>query len=208
MQVKQYLRMAILASFFSISQAANVQWVDKIAVIVNNDVITERDIQDISNQLKASASGKQLTGVNIREVATDNLISERLLKQAAENMQLTISDQEIAQQIRKVATANHLTVAQFLAEIKREGVGEQRLKQTMKENLPVQKLVTATAQDQAQVSDEEVAAFLQEKKLTPTEQNKEKVQQFILSMKEQQILQSIAQDLKKSAYIEFKKKPY
>ncbi|PZO95986.1 MAG: hypothetical protein DI620_00295 [Haemophilus parainfluenzae] len=208
MQVKQYLRMAILASFFSISQAANVQWVDKIAVIVNNDVITERDIQDISNQLKASASGKQLTGVNIREVATDNLISERLLKQAAENMQLTISDQEIDQQIRKVATANHLTVAQFLAEIKREGVGEQRLKQTMKENLLVQKLVTATAQDQAQVSDEEVAAFLQEKKLTPTEQNKEKVQQFILSMKEQQILQSIAQDLKKSAYIEFKKKPY
>lgn len=208
MQVKQYLRMAILASFFSISQAANVQWVDKIAVIVNNDVITERDIQDISNQFKASASGKQLTGVNIREVATDNLISERLLKQAAENMQLTISDQEIAQQIRKVATANHLTVAQFLAEIKREGVGEQRLKQTMKENLLVQKLVTATAQDQAQVSDEEVAAFLQEKKLTPTEQNKEKVQQFILSMKEQQILQSIAQDLKKSAYIEFKKKPY
>lgn len=200
--------MAILASFFSISQAANVQWVDKIAVIVNNDVITERDIQDISNQFKASASGKQLTGVNIREVATDNLISERLLKQAAENMQLTISDQEIAQQIRKVATANHLTVAQFLAEIKREGVGEQRLKQTMKENLLVQKLVTATAQDQAQVSDEEVAAFLQEKKLTPTEQNKEKVQQFILSMKEQQILQSIAQDLKKSAYIEFKKKPY
>lgn len=200
--------MAILASFFSISQAANVQWVDKIAVIVNNDVITERDIQDISNQLKASASGKQLTGVNIREVATDNLISERLLKQAAENMQLTISDQEIDQQIRKVATANHLTVAQFLAEIKREGVGEQRLKQTMKENLLVQKLVTATAQDQAQVSDEEVAAFLQEKKLTPTEQNKEKVQQFILSMKEQQILQSIAQDLKKSAYIEFKKKPY
>ena len=198
--------MAILASFFSISQAANVQWVDKIAVIVNNDVITERDIQDISNQLKASASGKQLTGVNIREVATDNLISERLLKQAAENMQLTISDQEIDQQIRKVATANHLTVAQFLAEIKREGVGEQRLKQTMKENLLVQKLVTATAQDQAQVSDEEVAAFLQEKKLTPTEQNKEKVQQFILSMKEQQILQSIAQDLKKSAYIEFKKK--
>lgn len=171
MQVKQYLRMAILASFFSISQAANVQWVDKIAVIVNNDVITERDIQDISNQLKASASGKQLTGVNIREVATDNLISERLLKQAAENMQLTISDQEIDQQIRKVATANHLTVAQFLAEIKREGVGEQRLKQTMKENLLVQKLVTATAQDQAQVSDEEVAAFLQEKKLTPTEQN-------------------------------------
>lgn len=208
MQVKQYLRMAILASFFSISQAANVQWVDKIAVIVNNDVITERDIQDISNQFKASASGKQLTGVNIREVATDNLISERLLKQAAENMQLTISDQEIDQQIRKVATANHLTVAQFLAEIKREGVGEQRLKQTMKENLLVQKLVTATAQDQAQVSDEEVAAFLQEKKLTPTEQNKEKVQQFILSMKEQQILQSIAQDLKKSAYIEFKKKPY
>ena len=208
MEVKQYLRMAILASFFSISQAANVQWVDKIAVIVNNDVITERDIQDISNQLKASASGKQLTGVNIREVATDNLISERLLKQAAENMQLTISDQEIDQQIRKVATANHLTVAQFLAEIKREGVGEQRLKQTMKENLLVQKLVTATAQDQAQVSDEEVAAFLQEKKLTPTEQNKEKVQQFILSMKEQQILQSIAQDLKKSAYIEFKKKPY
>lgn len=208
MQVKQYLRMAILASFFSISQAANVQWVDKIAVIVNNDVITERDIQDISNQLKASASGKQLTGVNIREVATDNLISERLLKQAAENMQLTISDQEIDQQIRKVATANHLTVAQFLAEIKREGVREQRLKQTMKENLLVQKLVTATAQDQAQVSDEEVAAFLQEKKLTPTEQNKEKVQQFILSMKEQQILQSIAQDLKKSAYIEFKKKPY
>ena len=208
MQVKQYLRMAILASFFSISQAANVQWVDKIAVIVNNDVITERDIQDISNQLKASASGKQLTGVNIREVATDNLISERLLKQAAENMQLTISDQEIDQQIRKVATANHLTVAQFLAEIKREGVGEQRLKQTMKENLLVQKLVTATAQDQAQVSDEEVAAFLQEKKLTPTEQNKEKVQQFILSMKEQQILHSIAQDLKKSAYIEFKKKPY
>lgn len=200
--------MAILASFFSISQAANVQWVDKIAVIVNNDVITERDIQDISNQLKASASGKQLTGVNIREVATDNLISERLLKQAAENMQLTISDQEIDQQIRKVATANHLTVAQFLAEIKREGVREQRLKQTMKENLLVQKLVTATAQDQAQVSDEEVAAFLQEKKLTPTEQNKEKVQQFILSMKEQQILQSIAQDLKKSAYIEFKKKPY
>ena len=208
MQVKQYLRMAILASFFSISQAANVQWVDKIAVIVNNDVITERDIQDISNQLKASTSSKQLTGVNIREVATDNLISERLLKQAAENMQLTISDQEIDQQIRKVATANHLTVAQFLAEIKREGVGEQRLKQTMKENLLVQKLVTATAQDQAQVSDEEVAAFLQEKKLTPTEQNKEKVQQFILSMKEQQILQSIAQDLKKSAYIEFKKKPY
>lgn len=208
MQVRQYLSMVILTSFFSVSQAANVQWIDRIAVIVNNDVVTERDIQDISNQLKASTSAKQLAGINTRQIATDNLIKERLLKQAAENMQLKISDQEIDQQIHKVAAANHLTSAQFLAEIKREGVGEDRLKQTIRDNLLVQKLTEATAQDQTQVSDEEVRAFLQEKNLAPIEKNKEGVRQLIHSNKEQQVLESIAQDLKKSAYIQFKQKPY
>ncbi|MFH4354495.1 MAG: SurA N-terminal domain-containing protein [Neisseriaceae bacterium] len=198
----------ILGMSLSNIQAAPVTWADQIVVVVNKDVITQRDIEDISHQIRIHVPPAQLKKMDIQQVAINQLIQQRLLKQAAENLQVEITEKEIDNEILKLAEANHLSVETFYTKIEKEGVPKATLRNTIKDNLSVAHLAESLVQEQVKASPEEVNSLLQSRHLPLTEENKKQASNFIARSKQEQILASFAEEMKKKAYIEYRKKPY
>ncbi|MCV2509428.1 MAG: SurA N-terminal domain-containing protein, partial [Neisseriaceae bacterium] len=208
MSLRKWLSAVLLGFGLLSANAAPVQWVDQIVVVVNQDVITQRDINDISNQIRAQVPKSELKKIDVKQVAIDNLIQQRLLKQAAENMQIKISEKEIDAEVEKIAASNKLTSEQFYKAIAREGVPKSMLRATVKDNLMVDALAKEVSQGQIEVTEAEIEALLNQNKMPATEQNKQDARNFIENAKQQEILSSIVQDLKNRAYIEYREKPY
>lgn len=195
----------------SMALASPIQWVDRIVVVVNNDVITQRDIEDISTRIKrslpASEAGK-VSAADIEKMAIGNLIQERLLKQAAENVKVKVSEEDIDQEINKLAKEKNMDVAHFYQRIEKEGVSKAFLRKTIKDNLMVAHLVNSVSGDSPRVSDQEVQQLLEQNHMPTNQQNIAQAKQYIIQAKNQQILGSILQEMQKAALIEYRKKPY
>ena len=54
MKFNKSISAVIIGLSLSMMTANPVQWVDRIVVVVNNDVITQRDIEDISTRIARS----------------------------------------------------------------------------------------------------------------------------------------------------------
>lgn len=55
MKFNKSVSAVIIGLSLSMMAASPIQWVDRIVVVVNNDVITQRDIEDISTRIKRSS---------------------------------------------------------------------------------------------------------------------------------------------------------
>ena len=99
MKFNKSISAVIIGLSLSMMTANPVQWVDRIVVVVNNDVITQRDIEDISTRIARSLpkneAGK-VSAMDIEKMAIGNLIQERLLKQAAENIKIKVSEEDLS----------------------------------------------------------------------------------------------------------------
>lgn len=78
----------------------------------------------------------------------DELIGERLMLQEAKKLNLLVSDDEVTEQLSKMAagsknakTGKPLTTKEFLGQLKRIGVREKDFRQRVKANLSLQKVV-------------------------------------------------------------------
>lgn len=190
------------------SSAKSIQWVDQIVVIVNQDVVTQRDVDDASRQIKLQTSKADLKTIDIKQIAIDSLVQQRLLKQAAENMQITVSEQTIDDQVAKLASVNKMSTDQFYKAIAKEGVPKSTLRATIKDGLLVDTLAQQVLRDQIEVTNDEIKSLLVHNKMPLTESNRQDARNFITNAKQQEFLSSIVQDLKNRAYIEYRSKPY
>ena len=211
MKFNKSISAVIIGLSLSMMTANPVQWVDRIVVVVNNDVITQRDIEDISTRIKRSLpkneAGK-VSAMDIEKMAIGNLIQERLLKQAAENIKIKVSEEDIDQEISKLAKEKNMDVARFCQQIEKEGVSKALLRKTIRDNLMVTHLVKSVSGGGPNVSDQEIQQLLEQNHMQANQQNVALAKQYIIQAKNQQLLGSILQEMQKAALIEYRKKPY
>ena len=211
MKFNKSISAVIIGLSLSMMTANPVQWVDRIVVVVNNDVITQRDIEDISTRIARSLpkneAGK-VSAMDIEKMAIGNLIQERLLKQAAENIKIKVSEEDIDQEISKLAKEKNMDVARFYQQIEKEGVSKALLRKTIRDNLMVTHLVKSVSGGGPNVSDQEIQQLLQQNHMPTNQQNIAQARQYIIQAKNQQLLGSILQEMQKAALIEYRKKPY
>ncbi|PZU04192.1 MAG: hypothetical protein DI619_03555 [Francisella sp.] len=211
MKFNKSISAVIIGLSLSMMTANPVQWVDRIVVVVNNDVITQRDIEDISTRIARSLpkneAGK-VSAMDIEKMAIGNLIQERLLKQAAENIKIKVSEEDIDQEISKLAKEKNMDVARFYQQIEKEGVSKALLRKTIRDNLMVTHLVKSVSGGGPNVSDQEIQQLLEQNHMQANQQNVAQAKQYIIQAKNQQLLGSILQEMQKAALIEYRKKPY
>ena len=146
--------------------------------------------------------------MDIEKMAIGNLIQERLLKQAAENIKIKVSEEDIDQEISKLAKEKNMDVARFYQQIEKEGVSKALLRKTIRDNLMVTHLVKSVSGGGPNVSDQEIQQLLEQNHMQANQQNVAQAKQYIIQAKNQQLLGSILQEMQKAALIEYRKKPY
>ena len=147
----------------SLSASAYSQTVDRIAVIVNDGVVLESDIQlKIKNFKKEAAiSGARVPSEkDLRDEIIEALIIEELQLQIADKAGIKISDEELNVTVKRVAQQNELTIEEFIQSIEDEGDSYELVRDEIKRSLKINRVQQGRVQNRISITQEELVNFL------------------------------------------------
>lgn len=155
---------ALLVTVGLAGASAHAELVDRVAAVVNNDIIALSEVQLRAaaelNQLNAQtdpearAKGRQ----RVLHEALDVLIGEKLLEADGRAMQIAVTDAEVETAIADVRAQNSLSEEQFDRELRGAGYSPQGYREFMKKQLGRLKLLQQRVRSKVKVTDEDLKA--------------------------------------------------
>ena len=154
---------ATLLCFTSISAVAAEREIDRVAAIVDNSVVLESDIVDIVERVKrnAAAQGQTLpSDAALRTQATERLILTNLQLQMAQRMGMQISDSQLDDTIRNIASGENLSLEAFRQQVVSEEGNYERFRERLREEMITGEVVRANVQRRIYISPQEVESLI------------------------------------------------
>lgn len=143
---------------------------DGIAVIVNNNVILDSDIANLTNRITKQTDKKNLPAPNIlRKQIIDQLINETLIIQQANKANISISDPELEQAIEGIAAQNKLTMQEFKNYLNSTGLDFNLYKEQIRRDMLMDQIRLAELRDRITVSDYEIKTVTKNIDQQPTQ---------------------------------------
>lgn len=137
---------------------------DKVAVIVNDDVITEAEIaarvQLVVSNLKKANRGQLPPSSVLRKQVVDNMVLERIQEQRARQLGVKIDDDMLDQAFADLASRNKMSVSQFQSTLKRDGVDLGEFKNQLRTQTMIRQLVNREVNSRIQITEQDVDAYL------------------------------------------------
>ena len=143
---------------------AHAELVDRIAAVVNNDVITlsevETRIAPDAQRLRAEpdAAKRAEQRAQLVKRGVDLLIGERLMENQVRELNIEVADSEIELGMDDVKKQNNITSEQFEGLLAQEGYTLASYKAFMRKHLARLKLVNLKVRSKVKISDEDLKA--------------------------------------------------
>jgi peptidyl-prolyl cis-trans isomerase SurA len=143
----------------------HAETVEKIVAIVNDEIITQQDIDNYKKQLQR---GKFIDDLLMDDKATiskdrtaliNHMIDERIIDSEVKREDLSVTLEKVDQEIRKIAEGNHMSKAQLAAEVKKEGISFADYQQFIKQRLERQALVQKAISSKIKITDDEIQNY-------------------------------------------------
>ena len=145
-----------------VSHAKEVE-LDKVAVIVNNGVVLESEIQDLVKSVKAQAEDNNQSLPSdraLRTQVTDKLINDSLMLQMGERMGVKISDAQLDETISNMAKDNNLSLPEFRQAIINDGLDYEKYRESVRTELISGEVRRANVRRRIYISPQEVSNLL------------------------------------------------
>ena len=154
---------ALAASPGARAQAIATDPVDRIVAVVDEDVILQSELDRAVGNILAQYAGRsgQLPSRDVVErQVLERLISIRLQLARAEQTGIRVSDMELDQSVMRLAQQNNVSLDQLRASLERDGFSYTEFRDTMRDELVVQRLRQRFVQSRVNVTDTEVDILL------------------------------------------------
>lgn len=168
--IKRFLKAVFLFLIFFLAfmpQKASAEVVDGIVAVVNDDVITQGDINEvlipIYSQYKATYSDEQLIQ-KLQEARKDillQMIEDKLIIQEAEKLGVSVSDEEVQDRLEQIK-GQFMDEAEFQEALRSQGITLEQLKEKYRQQLIIKKLVNYEVREKVDVTPTEVAQYYQQ----------------------------------------------
>jgi len=154
----------VLCSLFATSAALALQTsLDRIVAIVDESVITERDLSNRIELIKIDfnrASRRLPSEAVLQRQVLEGLISDSLLVQEATRRGIKITDGQLNQTMQRLARQNKMNLSDFRSSLIAEGLDYDKYRETVRRELVVSTLSRQYGQRNATISDAEVDEFI------------------------------------------------
>ena len=146
------------------SQNANAQQaLDKIIAVVNDDVITQNEldnrIADFIVQLKLDKNSKEQMKALSKQVL-ERMISTRIQLQMAKQMGITIDDISLNRMIENIAQSNNITLPKLKNSLAKDGISFDRFREQTREDIIIKQLQQRMVASKVNISDQEIRRFI------------------------------------------------
>ncbi|MEW6429194.1 MAG: SurA N-terminal domain-containing protein [Thermodesulfobacteriota bacterium] len=161
------LALFILAPGASAAAGPDGQMVDRVVAVVNNDVITLREVEiegkPLFQQIVRRAAGNDVNTAlaQARKDVLASLIDKLLVEQRAAELGLTVEDGEIDDTLQRMAAGNGMTLAALEERIAREGMSLAVYRQQVRWQILQSRLITHEIRAKVVVPDEKARAYYQ-----------------------------------------------
>lgn len=138
--------------------------VDRILVIVNDDVITETElVRRLTETKKQLALEKIKTPPDnvLRKQLLERMVLERLQLQLAAQTGIRVSESDVDQAIETVARRNNLSVENFRKAMAQNGMDMAAYRTQIRDQITIQQLLEREINNRVTVTDSEVSIFLE-----------------------------------------------
>lgn len=145
------------------SVQANI--IDSCVAVVNDDVITLSEVNEagkpIFQRVAEEVPPEQLAEAlkQARQTVIDKLIEKRLLVQQAEQMQISVSDEDVDRALAQILERNTTTMEQFKSELARMGVDEQQYRENLRDQILGSKLINYEVRSKVIVPEETIIDY-------------------------------------------------
>jgi peptidyl-prolyl cis-trans isomerase SurA len=136
---------------------------DKVVAVVDETVILQSELDRAINNILSQYAGRtdQMPPRDVLEKQVlDRIILIRVQAQRAQDTGIRINEGEIDAAIANVAQQNNLPIEQLRASLERDGFSYSEFRETMRDELLLQRMRQRFAQTQVSVSDSEIENLL------------------------------------------------
>jgi peptidyl-prolyl cis-trans isomerase SurA len=166
---KQILTIGALLFFFACptqaepQQVAEVTKIDRIVAVVDQAVITEKELTDrirvVTSQLEKQ--GTQLPPQNVLEKQVlERLINDSLQLQLAAQTGLRVDDNQLDKTIERIAEQNKLGVPEFRKALEEEGITYRKFREDIRNEIILARLREREVENRINVTEAEIDNFL------------------------------------------------
>lgn len=146
-----------------IAASAYATEIDKVLVVVNNNVITESEFQETYARIKAdllARGGQPPPEAEFKKRVLNHMILEEIERQLAKRAGIKVPDAEVKDALAGIARENHLRPDQLKAALEKQGMDYDLLRQNIRTQLLAQRLAQRQVARHVVVTDDEVNAYL------------------------------------------------
>ncbi|GAB3508545.1 peptidylprolyl isomerase [Pseudoxanthomonas daejeonensis] len=157
------LAVAALCPLTFVAQAQQTQPIERIAAIVDENVVLQSELELAMRNIVAQYAGREdqlpPRAVLERQVL-ERLVLTRLQVERAKGNGIRISDQELNQAVAAIAQQNNVTVDGLRQRIAEDGLSFDEFRRSLADEIMVQRLRQSFAQSRINVSESEVDAAI------------------------------------------------
>ncbi len=167
MKLKFALVALLFLSFCPAALCENQQLVDRVAAVVNKEIITQSEVdmlfRPIYEQIKNTYKGPNLQGEleTLRLKLLNQLIEDRLVAQEAQKLGIVVSDEELTEEIDQFKK-QFPDDAAFKKELEASGISQADIAKRFKERLSIAKLHQGIIRGRVIVSPGEAEQYYKE----------------------------------------------
>ena len=161
---------ALAAVVLFVAPVQAEQMINKIAAVVNGDIVTLYDLKQaaVPELKKAGALGaKHADSPKAKAIlkrVLDAIVEEKLFMQEAEKRGLKVGDDELENELRKIAQKRGLTLAQAKEQIQKDGLTVDAVKERLRTSILRKRLIGVMVGRTAVITKEEVADYYEKNK--------------------------------------------
>jgi peptidyl-prolyl cis-trans isomerase SurA len=181
--------------FLPPGESGNVS-IDSIVVVVNDDVITQRELNNRIKTVTGRMKGQNVAlpeAADLRRQLLERMIVERAQLQMAKEMGVRVDDLQLDRAIGRIAEAQKLSVQDLRNQMEKDGIPYAAFREEIREEIIMQRLREHEVDAKIQISDAEVDSFLAAEKAAAAEQFELNISQIMVRIPDNATAEVIAQ---------------
>lgn len=181
-------------------QSANSP-IDAIAVIVNDEVITQRELNERVATIVQRMQQQKVAlpdAAELRKQVLERMIVERAQLQLAKEMGVRVDDNMLDRAIARIAEQQKLSVQQLRNQMEKEGTTFAAFREEIREEIVMQRLREYEVDNKINISEAEVDNFIAAEKAAASEQFELNISQIMVRIPENASPDVIAQRQKRA----------
>ncbi|MDY7219906.1 peptidylprolyl isomerase [Denitrificimonas sp. JX-1] len=163
MLIKPLSALLLASSLLAGSLSAAEQPLDRVAAIVDNDIVMYSQYQTRLNEVQNSIRQRDIEPPPedvLRQQVMERLILDAIQLQIAERSGIRVSDEELAEAMTEIAKSNGLTQREFEQALAADGLTLAAAKEQIRQEMIINRVRQYRVGERIQISEQEIQNFL------------------------------------------------